>query len=85
MNRCLVVQPEYLRHETRHQFTPSSKRSGIRLEYTGKLGARTLHWLALAVAARGRIYLVTATCPEEDWPKHEKALRAGLESFLLTK
>jgi hypothetical protein len=60
-----------------------SGRPALRLEYAGKLGPRALHWLAVAVAARGRVYLVTATCPEEAWARHEKALRASLESFVL--
>jgi len=61
-----------------------SGKPALRLEYAGKgQGGRPLHWAAIAVAARGRVYLVTATCSEAEWPKQEKALRACLDSFQL--
>jgi hypothetical protein len=62
-----------------------SGQPGVRFEYKGKIENSALHWAALAVAARGRIYLVTATCTEAAWPQHEKALRACLDSFALTE
>jgi hypothetical protein len=63
-----------------------SGKPALRLEYAGKgQGGRPMHWTAVAVAARGRVYLVTATSLEADWPKQEKALRACLESFSLTE
>lgn len=60
-----------------------SGRDAILWDYQGKAQGRELHWLALAVVDKGRVYLVTATSTADAFAKHEKAFHAALKSFTL--
>jgi hypothetical protein len=54
------------------------------VEYTGSLQGADLHFYARAVSTNGKVYLVTATAKESQWPKVSDALRKHADSFKLT-
>ena len=54
-------------------------------EYSGKLRGHPMHWYAKASARHNRVYLVTATCTEAQWPKLSARLKACVDSFRLEK
>jgi hypothetical protein len=58
-------------------------RDGFLWDYEGKTQGLNLHWLALAVADKGRVFLLTATATADGFETHEKAFRAALQSFSL--
>ena len=60
-----------------------SGRDALLWEYEGKMQGRDLHWLALAVPDKGRVYLATCTATPEGFLRNEKAFRAALQSFSL--
>lgn len=60
-----------------------SGRDAVFWEYAGKMQGRELRFLSLAVQDKGRVYLLTATASEDGFKKHEKALRASIDSFKL--
>jgi len=57
------------------------KGSFVTFEYRGKMEGRTLHWYAKAEKTKGRVYLVTATAPEEHWTTVAPQLKACVDSF----
>lgn len=66
----------------------SEKRAGksaTALEYTGSLQGQPLHWYARAVLAAGKVYLVTATATESQWPEVAAQLRLTVDSFKLAQ
>ncbi|HEX7901138.1 MAG TPA: DcrB-related protein [Planctomycetota bacterium] len=58
-------------------------RNAFLWDYQGKTQGLDLHWLALAVHDKGRVFLVTGTSTSEAFEKHEKAFRDALTSFTL--
>jgi hypothetical protein len=54
------------------------------VEYTGSFQGSDLHFLARAVSADGKVYLITATAKESQWTTVGDTLRKHLESFKLT-
>ena len=60
-----------------------SGRDALLWDYRGRAQGLDLHWLALAVADKGRVFLVTATSTADAFPKHEKAFHAALRTFSL--
>lgn len=55
----------------------------ILLEYTGQMRGMSLHWYAKAILKDGRVYLATATAPEDQWPATCAKLKACVDSFQL--
>jgi hypothetical protein len=51
------------------------------VEYTGTLQDTDLHFYARAVASDGKVYLITATARDSQWPTVGDTLRKHLESF----
>jgi hypothetical protein len=54
------------------------------VEYTGSFQGSDLHFLARAISANGKVYLITATAKESQWTAVGDTLRKHLESFKLT-
>lgn len=52
-------------------------------EYSGTMGQNLLHWYAKAMKKGSFIYLVTATSPQSNWPKHKAKLVSVVDSFKL--
>jgi hypothetical protein len=52
-------------------------------DYAGKTNDKNLRWLALAVVAKDRVYLVTCTALAETFDSCEKEFRKCLDSFKL--
>ena len=57
------------------------KGSSVVFEYKGTMQGRLLHWYARAEKSRDRVYLVTATAPEERWTETAPRLKACVDSF----
>ncbi len=55
----------------------------IVLEYTGQMQNRSLHFYARAILKNGKVFLVTATALEDQWPASCKKLKACVDSFQL--
>jgi hypothetical protein len=53
------------------------------VEYTGSFNGSDLHFLARAVSANGKVYLITATAKESQWMTVGDTLRKHVESFKL--
>jgi hypothetical protein len=53
------------------------------VEYTGSFHGSDLHFLARAVSANQKVYLITATAKESQWTTVGDTLRKHLESFKL--
>jgi hypothetical protein len=51
------------------------------VEYTGSVQDNDLHFYARAVSTNGKVYLVTATAKESQWPTVGDTLRKHAESF----
>ncbi|HXX94468.1 MAG TPA: hypothetical protein VEN81_12600 [Planctomycetota bacterium] len=60
-------------------------RDAIVWDYEGKLQGNELRWLAAAIAAKDKVYLITCTTLKKHFEKHEKEFRACLESFKLSE
>jgi len=60
-------------------------KAAVAFEYSGKMRGRRLHWYAKAIAKDNRVYLVTATCTEAQWPRLSARLKACVDSFQLEK
>ena len=50
-------------------------------EYTGSAQDRNVHWYSRAVFTPGKVYLVTATCLDSNWPANEASLKASVDSL----
>jgi hypothetical protein len=50
-------------------------------EYTGEVKGRLLHWYARAEKSAGKVYLVTAAAPDEQWSRVADKLKACVDSF----
>ena len=59
----------------------TSKPPSHLFEYTGGDSGRNLHFLALAVAGRDRVWLVTCTALAESYPGHRAAFTQLIDSF----
>ena len=59
----------------------TSKLPSALFDYTGTTGGRDLHFLALAVAARDRVWLVTCTALAESYASHRLAFTRLIDSF----
>lgn len=55
----------------------------VRFEFTGRQQGRSLHWYSRNVRSNGMFYVITATCPEEQWSMSSRKLRACTDSFKL--
>ena len=60
-----------------------SGRDALRLDYSGAIAGRELHFLALAVIDRDRTLLVTCTATPDAFKDAEPEFRACLDSFKL--
>ena len=58
-----------------------SGKEAIFLDYEGRQQGRDLRFLALAVFDSNRVFLVTCTAPQKDFPKFDKEFRACIDSF----
>jgi len=63
--------------------TTVSGRDALRFDYEGKMGARDLRWLAVAIVDTERVFLVTCTTTKDGFKKYGKAFDACLRSFAL--
>lgn len=54
-------------------------------EYAGFMKGDEFHWYARATKTDGKVYLVTATATETQWPQVGKKLMACVDSFQLLK
>jgi hypothetical protein len=54
------------------------------VEYTGSYQGNDLHFYARALSANGKIYVVTATAKESQWPTVSDTLKKHVESFKTT-
>ena len=62
-----------------------SKRDALLIEYEETLGSRALHFLALAIIDKKKVYLVTCTTPKTEFKDLEKEFRRCQDSFVLTE
>jgi hypothetical protein len=60
-----------------------SGREAVAWDYEGRQGGRELRWLALAVADKSRVFLVTCTASKETFERRRMGFEACLESFKL--
>jgi hypothetical protein len=65
--------------------TAVSKKDALQLEYEGNQQGRDIHGVVQAVIAGERVYLVTCTALQGNYPKYEAAFKGCLESFELTR
>lgn len=52
-------------------------------EYAGEYNGRAMHWYTEAIRRGDRVYLITATSLETQWPKLGSRLIASVQSFRL--
>jgi hypothetical protein len=60
-------------------------RSTAVMEYTDTVQGHAMHFYLRVVKQKNRIYLVTATTPQSQWPRVGKKLKACVDSFRLRK
>ena len=60
-----------------------SDRDAALFDYSGRIAGRDLHFLALAVIAKDRVFLVTCTATAGAFKRLEPEFRACLDSFRL--
>jgi hypothetical protein len=68
---------------TRETSSKIGGRDALTWVYEGMMQGHELRWLARAIAAKGRIYLITYTSLAKNYAKYEKAFLESLESFKL--
>lgn len=56
-------------------------RTGVQFEYSGALQGHAMHWYARAVSEGGKVYLVTATALDRQWPAVGEKLKTCVDSF----
>jgi len=54
------------------------------MEFTGNLQERTLRFYSRSVLSKGRVYLITATATDTQWPTVGEKLKACADSLKLT-
>jgi hypothetical protein len=62
-----------------------SGRDAVVWDYEGKQQGRDLRWLALAVADKKQVFLVTCTATKKSFEKRRKEFEACLDSFKLAE
>ncbi len=50
-------------------------------EYTGEMQHRLLHWYARAEKSGDKVYLVTATAPDDQWSRLATVLKGCVDTF----
>jgi hypothetical protein len=60
-----------------------SPKDEVTLEWTGQQQGKGLHWYIKAAAASGKLYQVSATSSEDQWPQTSKNLQSCVDSFKL--
>jgi len=59
----------------------ATEKTAVVFEYTGDMEGRRLHWYARAQKSAGRVYLVTATAPDDEWDRLAPQLKACVDSL----
>jgi hypothetical protein len=59
----------------------ATEKTAVVFEYAGDMEGRRLHWYARAQKTTGKVYLVTATAPEDQWDRLAPQLKACVDSL----
>jgi hypothetical protein len=59
----------------------ATEKTAVVFEYAGEMEGRRLHWYARAQKSAAKVYLVTATAPEDQWERLAPQLKACVDSL----
>lgn len=78
-NKITMDQFKSMNLKVISESNPSPKETVF--EYAGKMNGQDLHFYARAISKGSKIYLVTATAKQTQWPSVGKTLRKHVDSF----